>query len=441
MDKTSNKNKKVAKRNSEARREQNRQASRNYREKRKQKLALLNQLLDSDAPNEAAEPVNGSPGEGVVSRIVPTSEPALNNGVAAGEAVPPLPGTIDETFLRDTWGDIPDTSTFAFDSNNPYQTSFLGPYSTTGVDMGLDAMSAWRSELLNPLQPALYPTTMMPGTQMTLSPLGQLVSNPLLTQRESSFLGILEGIDNLSIHQKRALLRRLQQQTQDTTSQAHPFSSPQVMSSQSATKLQLEAQHFAQALHRTAAGWIGPSPMPSQYVMEAGFFGALFANCYALGMGSVDALLVEDGWSVFSLAPQMGYHPSQLSVVRAKFRTLAPDLRPVDVQLTVAHHPYIDLIPYKSFRENTLKALEHDPPLLDEDELCQDLVAGGMICWGSKQNSLGMDAAVPWDSRSWEPKVWFLKKYPHLVGGWDGEMWKGTRWWHSMRGERIQELE
>ena len=75
--------------------------------------------------------------------------------------------------------------------------------------------------------------------------------------------------------------------------------------------------------------------------MEAGFFGALFANCYALGMGSVDALLVEDGWSVFSLAPEMAYHPSQLSVVRAKFGTLAPDLRPVDVQLTFAHHPYI----------------------------------------------------------------------------------------------------
>ena len=85
--------------------------------------------------------------------------------------------------------------------------------------------------------------------------------------------------------------------------------------------------------------------------------------------------------------------------------------------------------------------MQQDPPLLDEDELCQDLVAGGMTCWGSKQSSLGMDTAVPWDSRTWEPKVWFLRKYQHLVGGWDGEMWKGARRWHRMRGERIEEIE
>lgn len=75
--------------------------------------------------------------------------------------------------------------------------------------------------------------------------------------------------------------------------------------------------------------------------------------------------------------------------------------------------------------------------MFDEDELCTDLVKGALICWGSQQNSFGMEAGVPWDVRSWEPKVWFLRKYWYLVGDWDDEMWKSARLWHEVRGETI----
>jgi len=66
-----------------------------------------------------------------------------------------------------------------------------------------------------------------------------------------------------------------------------------------------------------------------------------------------------------------------------------------------------------------------------------DLLREAMVCWGSQGNPQGMDAALPWDVRSWEPRVWFLKKYWFLVGGWDDEMWSSARWWHSIRGEKI----
>lgn len=79
--------------------------------------------------------------------------------------------------------------------------------------------------------------------------------------------------------------------------------------------------------------------------------------------------------------------------------------------------------------------MQHDPPLFDEEELCDDFSKGALVCWGSQQNSLGMEAGVPWDVRSWEPQVWFLRKYWFLVGDWDDEMWKSARWWHDMRGE------
>ncbi|KPM44692.1 hypothetical protein AK830_g1829 [Neonectria ditissima] len=262
---------------------------------------------------------------------------------------------------------------------------------------------------------------------------------------------VMQGVQGLSLSQKRRLIQQLEQQTQDAINlPSSPSSSttprpqqqsrnPAILLSQPShivpsTRLQLEALQFSLALSLTATG---PTRAPSQYAMNTGLFSALFANCYALGMSDVEPLLVDEGWSVFGLGPEIGYHPSQLSVVRARFRNLTPDLRPCDLQLTFAHHPYIDVLPFKSFRENIIKALDHDPPLIDEDVLCRDVLAG-MVCWGSQHNTLGMGVAVPWDVRCWEPSVWFLHKYRHLVGEWDGEMWRGARRWHSMRGERIQ---
>lgn len=45
---------------------------------------------------------------------------------------------------------------------------------------------------------------------------------------------------------------------------------------------------------------------------------------------------------------------------------------------------------------------------------------------------------MPWDARSWEPKVWFMQKYWFLVGGWDEELWVSVRRWHALRGEKIR---
>lgn len=77
---------------------------------------------------------------------------------------------------------------------------------------------------------------------------------------------------------------------------------------------------------------------------------------------------------------------------------------------------------------------------MDEDQLCRDLTMGGLTCWGAQQNLSGMEAGVPWDARSWEPQVWFLKRYQKYSGGWEGEMWKAARYWHSLRNEKLPRL-
>ncbi|OCL13810.1 hypothetical protein AOQ84DRAFT_282391, partial [Glonium stellatum] len=102
------------------------------------------------------------------------------------------------------------------------------------------------------------------------------------------------------------------------------------------------------------------------------------------------------------------------------------------------HHPYIDILPFPNFRDRVLAATSTDPPLIDEDELCLDFSNDGMVCWGSTSGNLGMQAGVSWDMRSWEPAIWFLRKYWFLIDGQEDDMWKSARWWHMMRGERMR---
>ncbi|RYO84061.1 hypothetical protein DL764_009380 [Monosporascus ibericus] len=116
-------------------------------------------------------------------------------------------------------------------------------------------------------------------------------------------------------------------------------------------------------------------------------------------------------------------------------RHISPDLRPVVAQRTLPHHPYIDLIPWPSFRSNVIQATSVDPPTIDEDDLCLDLSNGGIRCWGSTMGSMhGRGEGVPWDSRSWEAMPWFLEKWQLLTGGEDSEISRTSAWWRSMQG-------
>ncbi|KAF4976349.1 hypothetical protein FZEAL_6969 [Fusarium zealandicum] len=452
------KGKAPAKRNTEARREQNRLASRNYREKRKQKLALLNQILE---PSDVAEIANVTENADIDSL---QNQVGSSDGVSLGSQALPISGVppvdpllpVDSTINQDV-ANVGSAQPFSFDStlghlshqyippsNAPpsqpsYPDSLSLPFALLDDPFVPADMNLWTAEAVGPSQNLLQHTDdismndyVNPGFVQEIlddSPestgLGGQ-SGPHTPLDDTTFHKVLDGVGALSMSQKRSLLRRLQEETQDTTP-----SRPR-----QPTRAQIEAIKFSKAIHHAANA--NPSPLPTQYITEASIFGAMFANCYVLGMGGVEEILVEEGCSVFSVTPDEGHAQSQLSLVRPRFGNVKADLRPTDLQLTFGHHPYIDVIPFKSFRENIIKALLHDPPLIDEGILCHDLLAGGFICWGSGRNPLGMSAAVPWDARSWEPSVWFMLKYRQLAGGWDDELWKSARWWHGVRGERIQ---
>ena len=294
------------------------------------------------------------------------------------------------------------------------------------------------------------------GTPPTTSIITQ-PSPPNEDEEDEAVLDILKSVKSLSSKQRRSLLRHIRHRSliyadepehhiepRPQTLSARPLPSgkqwvtTQPTSGPPRNRLHYEARRFANFVDRYVTGNMAPAQLSRIYVIEAGFFGALFANCYALGMNDLNAMTQDEGISPFSIDQDTGYHLSQLPVMRAKFSSITPDLAPCDVQITVGHHPYLDVLPFKTFRENAVKLLNDDEAPLDEDSLCADLTGGGLVCWGSQQNSLGMEAGVPWDMRAWEPTVWFLQKYPHLVGGWDDDMWKCTRWWHQARGEKLK---
>jgi len=97
-------------------------------------------------------------------------------------------------------------------------------------------------------------------------------------------------------------------------------------------------------------------------------------------------------------------------------------------------HTTQDILPFPLFRAKALAALSCTPPLLDEDALCIDFTNDGLVCWGSRGTSAGMNAGAPWDARSWEPQGWFLQKYWFLVGGVEDEMWRCAKRWREIRG-------
>lgn len=91
-------------------------------------------------------------------------------------------------------------------------------------------------------------------------------------------------------------------------------------------------------------------------------------------------------------------------------------LWPIVYQITKEHRPYLDVLPFPNFRDRVLAAVSSDHPLIDKDELCLDFWNDRIVYWGSTSGNLVMRAGVSWDMRSWEPAVWFLKKYWYLLG-------------------------
>ncbi|KAL6832039.1 hypothetical protein V8C40DRAFT_237709 [Trichoderma camerunense] len=121
-------------------------------------------------------------------------------------------------------------------------------------------------------------------------------------------------------------------------------------------------------------------------------------------------------------------------------QTVKPHLRPSLTQLSQPHASYLDLIIFPHFRERAVTFATNDPCMLDQEELFNDMISGGLTCWGNADNGVGTRGnGVPWDMRSWEAKPWFTRKWWFLLKE-DNEMQDASNWWRQMRGEDENEV-
>lgn len=249
----------------------------------------------------------------------------------------------ESLFPDDTWGDL--TASTIPASNVPVAQPFPNslPFPFTPVDdpfapmdMNLWAANSFRPQQLVQFSGDYVNTGIVQeiseDSPESTDQEGQPESLAPTTQDDRALKNILNGVETLTLSQKRSLLRHLQQETQDTPSKPPRMWPP--------TRAQMESLNkFTKALYNAANA--GPTPLPAQYIVEAGLFGAIYANCYALGMGGIEEILCEEGCSIFSVTADEGHAPSQLPLVRPRFRSVTPDLRPTDLQLTFGHHPYV----------------------------------------------------------------------------------------------------
>jgi hypothetical protein len=116
-----------------------------------------------------------------------------------------------------------------------------------------------------------------------------------------------------------------------------------------------------------------------------------------------------------------------LNTILATYNTKAiRNLRPTAAQILHKHHPWLDIIPFPSIRERTLTLASLSPPLVDMNELRNDIFMNdGLFCWKSDGKR---GDGQPWDLRSWEAEPWFLNKWWMLLGGEESEVWEQTQY-------------
>ncbi|KAF4468119.1 hypothetical protein FALBO_4994 [Fusarium albosuccineum] len=93
-------------------------------------------------------------------------------------------------------------------------------------------------------------------------------------------------------------------------------------------------------------------------------------------------------------------------------------LKPTNLQKTVPHPSFVDVIPFPGVRNRILRSLA----VIDLEKFTTDLTEGAFKVWGS----------TPWDGTSWEVSEAFAKRWWFLV---DEQLLSATNFWRRQRLE------
>lgn len=168
---------------------------------------------------------------------------------------------------------------------------------------------------------------------------------------------------------------------------------------------------------------------------------AMASLCQHIGM-TKDMLCVEKATSTFFRATGEIVNGTEadtaVKMVQTIFDTLKPDMRPTREQIIYQHAAFIDVLPFPTLRRNVIVGGD----AVNLTEFYHDLV-DGLVFWGGAtdrkiatvEGGGDVSTGTPWDSRSWEARPWFLRKYWALLGGDEGELVRQSEWWRNVRGD------
>ncbi|KAH8656841.1 hypothetical protein BGZ61DRAFT_371959 [Ilyonectria robusta] len=160
-----------------------------------------------------------------------------------------------------------------------------------------------------------------------------------------------------------------------------------------------------------------PRPAVMQTLVQLNVLNALNRNAAVLGI-TMASLCAEDSVSPFNHSgPRKPDDPLP-----------PPSLQPTALQMSVHHHPWIDLFPLPEMRDSFIRICGS----AEEDELCVDLVdveendreKPNLIVWGDHS-----------DPRAWEATVPFLRKWGWVVRE-CRVLLDSTNYWREKRGEK-----
>ncbi|KAK9244395.1 hypothetical protein V1506DRAFT_476728, partial [Lipomyces tetrasporus] len=97
---------------------------------------------------------------------------------------------------------------------------------------------------------------------------------------------------------------------------------------------------------------------------------------------------------------------------------LLPSLHPTVLERTIPHHPWLDIFPIPTMRDNLVSAGD------SFDDVQLSIAIGGFIVCGA-----------PWDPYGWEVMEGCVKNWDWVVKGCH-EILESTNYWRAQRGEQ-----
>ncbi|KAJ5519051.1 Protein of unknown function DUF3425 [Penicillium expansum] len=108
--------------------------------------------------------------------------------------------------------------------------------------------------------------------------------------------------------------------------------------------------------------------------------------------------------------------------------SIPPSLQPTELQRRIPHHPWLDVFPFHTMRDNLI-ALQH---IINDEDLCHDLMA----FWDTRNTGATLLVWGPsWEPENWEITPAFLLKWGFLLKGCE-EFVINTNRWRAKRGEK-----